>query len=91
MISAIKDAKERVFTCSNRLPALAVIVKKTVFGKVVCGKMNVRHHFKICTQMVPHIIQVFFIGNKIRGILRPCPAVKFCDIFLLNISMEHLL
>ena len=42
--------------CSNRLPALTVIIKFSAHGKISFGKGNIRHHFKVGTPMVPDIV-----------------------------------
>ena len=42
--------------CSNRLPALTVIIIVSFFGKVSFSEYNIRHHFKVGTRMVPDIV-----------------------------------
>ena len=77
MVIPVKCAyKWLFFIYTYWFPALAAIVKHSAIGKVRLGKFNVRHHFEMGVQIVPHIIQVDFVGNQIRILLRPVPAQK---------------
>ncbi len=89
MLISIKCSKKGALKCPNRFPALTVVVKFPTLGKVGFGEYNIRHHFKMRVQMIPHIIQVGLVGDQIGLFLCPLTSQKFCCVFSRHGDTAH--
>ena len=76
IITIKRPRKSRTITVSNRLPALTIIIKVPALGKIRIGELDIGYHFKMRIQILPHIVQMGFVGNEIRVFLRTVSVQK---------------